>query len=426
MDNENTLRVALDVIDGPHRGARFEFDRHATFLVGRGSRSHLCLRDDLHFSRHHLRIEVCPPQCLLVDLGSRNGTFVNEMPVTEALLQNGDVISGGKTRIQVTITGNGGQTTSATEATVLVSREDAPIRVSAGEAVPGRKRLALQPLPGYELLESLGEGSMGVVYRAEQKATGRQVAVKLIIPRQTAAGNATQLFIREASVMARLDHPHIVRCFEFGFAAGQFFLVMERVPTVSLESVLKGRSAAASIRIPCAITCKVLNALEYAHRLSVVHRDIKPDNVLLTRSGQKLDAKLADFGLAKNFENAGFSELTREGDIRGTMAYMPPEQVVDCRYARPAADIYSVGATLYRFLTGEYPIDFGSRNKLAAILEDEPVPIRDRRKDVPEGLSAIVHRALAKDPGERYQSAEEFERALRLFAGHQGGTQTRS
>jgi serine/threonine protein kinase len=146
--------------------------------------------------------------------------------------------------------------------------------------------------------------------------------------------------------------------------------------------------------------------------MSIVHRDIKPENVLLCRKGRKLNAKLADFGLAKNYAYAGLSEISRLGDIRGTIAYLAPELVIDCRQARPAGDIYAVGATLYRYLTNEFPFDFGDRNKLAVVLEDDPVPISQRAPQVPAAVAEIVHRALAKDPAARFASAQTMLAAL--------------
>jgi pSer/pThr/pTyr-binding forkhead associated (FHA) protein len=264
--SRSPIRVTLDVTAGPHRGGRFEFDRHDTFVVGRESRSHLCLRDDLHFSRHHLRIEVRPPQCLLIDLGSRNGTFVNGTKIREVFLEDGDIISGGNTKIRVSIKGT------------RRSRHDADVSTIIGPQAPpdtlppSTKCLigdgATPEFPGYEFLEELGRGTMGVVYRARQRAKGRTVAIKAIVPRPMESDEPVQLFTREASVLRQLKHRHIVRCHEFCFSGGQFFLVMEWVPTVPLESVLDGKSESSRIRIACAIACQILEALEYAHGLS--------------------------------------------------------------------------------------------------------------------------------------------------------------
>jgi pSer/pThr/pTyr-binding forkhead associated (FHA) protein len=408
------VRVALEVVSGPHQGARFEFDRHDTFLVGRGSWSHLCLRDDLHFSRHHFRIEIRPPDCYLVDLGSRNGTFVNGNRVNATFLRDGDVISGGKTEIRVSVA-SGQRRVVADAPTVLGAFKSTITFDKPAGARSDKKLAAIREIPGYQLEEEIGGGSMGVVYRAIHAATAKPVAIKVISPRQSASEAAMQLFVREASLLGRLNHPHIVQCLDFGYSAGQLYMIMEYVPAISSESVLAEQYSART-RVACAIICQVLQALEHAHGMSVVHRDIKPENVLLWRKGRKLHAKLADFGLAKNYAYAGLSEISRMGDIRGTIAYLAPELVIDCRQARPAGDIYAVGATLYRYLTNEFPFDFGDRNKLAVVLEDDPVPLRDRAPELPAAVAEIVHRALAKDPAARFASAGAMLTALEPFS----------
>jgi serine/threonine-protein kinase len=414
IDRE-TVRITLEVVAGPQQGMRFDFQRHDTFLVGRGSWSHLCVRDDLHFSRHHFRIEIRPPDCYLIDLGSRNGTFVNGDRVSSVFLKDGDVISGGKTKIKVSVSTVVPARSRVQAPTVLGNFSAArTVSLPASAASPG-KFPGVQNVPGYELEEELGSGSMGVVFRAVHLATGKQVAIKLISPRQSASEHAMQLFIREASMLGRLDHPHIVRCLDFGYAGGQFFLVMEHVMTVAIDAVLSGRSAASRVRIPCGVVCQILEALDHAHRMSIVHRDIKPENVLLFQDGKKLHAKLADFGLAKNYEYSGLSQISREGDIRGTIAYMPPELIVDCRNARPAGDLYSVGATLYFYLSNEFPFEFCERNKLLAVLEDKPIPLQQRAPHVPAELAEIVHRAMAKKPADRFESAPAMLKAIEKF-----------
>lgn len=439
-----TVQVTLDVVEGPHRGARFEFRRHNTFLVGRGRWAHLCLNQDLHFSRHHFRIEIRPPDCYLIDLGSRNGTFVNGYRVKSIFLRDGDVISGGKTAIRVAVGGpkaaiqalgqsppgqtptqtSSSQSTNVQSPTVLGALCSTAANEKNAANADGQRpgslsrsaAAAVQPLPGYELREELGIGSMGVVYRAVHTATKQEVAIKVISQKQTTSEHAIQLFIREANLLGRLDHPHIVRCLDFGYTGGQLYLVMECIPTISLQDILASEPPSSCIRIPCGIVRQILKALEHAHKLSIVHRDIKPENVLLCRKERKLNAKLADFGLAKNYVYSGLSQISHEGDIRGTLAYMPPELIVDCRDARPAGDIYSVGATLYYYLSRQFPFDFGNRNKLAVVLEDEPVPLEKRVPGIPAKLGAIVHRALAKDAGDRFASAAEMYAALKPFA----------
>jgi serine/threonine-protein kinase len=420
--------VVLEVFEGPHAPARFEFGRHQTFLVGRASAAHLRLAADRAFSRHHFLLECQPPRCWLRDLGSRNGTYVNGARLKEALLRDGDVISAGRTRIRFT-----------------VRREPAP---AAPEGVPCAGCGALLPpaalpfpedlppdslclcdacrqagrdspvaVPGYEVVRKVGQGGMGVVYLARQAATGLAVALKVIVPESGASDKAVQTFLREASVLSRLNHPRIVRFHEVGTARGLFFFAMEYVETVNLAELLTGLAPAARVRTACGILCQALDALHFAHGLGFVHRDVKPGNLLVTRQGRKLRAKLADFGLAKNYQNAGFSGLTSVGDACGTPAFMAPEQLLDCRSALPAADVYGAGATLYALLTGQFPHNFTTRrDPYAIILEESPVPLRRRCPEAPEGLEAAVLRSLAREPADRFATAAEMRQALLPFA----------
>jgi serine/threonine-protein kinase len=167
------------------------------------------------------------------------------------------------------------------------------------------------------------------------------------------------------------------------------------------------------------MTYQLLSALSYAHARGFVHRDIKPANLLIAQEGDKKSVKLADFGLARIYQESRMSGLTVEGDVGGTVAFMAPEQVVSFRKTPPSADQYSAAATLYNLLTAQLPFDFeagkGSAG-LALILQNDPVPIRQRRPDLPEELAAIIHRALAKDPADRFPDVDAFKKALKPFA----------
>jgi serine/threonine-protein kinase len=417
-DVASEMRVILEVTRGPHKGMCFEFDRHDTFLVGRSSKAHLCLSSDLHFSRHHFRIEVSPPRCYLVDLESNNGTFVNGRKVQATFLADGDVISGGRTEIRIKVKNPSPAATDQQAADAQrvkgAARADrpAPSPATAAARVAG-DALAVS-IPGYELISELGQGSMGVVYRARQKSTGEQVAVKVMLPMSLSSPERMQLFMREAGILSGLSHPYIIRFIEMGMAGQQFFVATEYVDTIPLDEVVTGDSR---FRVGCGIACRVLDALRYAHARSLVHRDIKPANILLSRTGRKLHTKLADFGLAKNYEDAGLSDMTGEHEARGSPAYMAPEQIVSSRYAKPACDIYSLGVTLYQFLAGRLPFDPSpGLGILRAILEDPPIPLEKVCPQVPRELAAIVQRALAKDPADRFASAEKMYAALYPFS----------
>jgi serine/threonine-protein kinase len=147
-----------------------------------------------------------------------------------------------------------------------------------------------------------------------------------------------------------------------------------------------------------------------------VHRDVKPSNILSYKEGGRLHTKLADFGLAKNFQDAGLSSLSRENEIRGTLGYMPPEQIINCRYAKPPCDLYAAGACLYFFLSGTLPVaEVEGKKSIALILNRPAVPLAQRAPDVPEALARTVDRALAREPEDRFSTAEHMRLALLPF-----------
>ena len=384
----NIGRVTLTVVEGPCAGASKEYTSHCTEFIGRSAQASWRLLEDASISRHHLRLEMNPPECFLVDVGSSLGTFVNYERVTESHLKDGDVIAVGRTKIAVKVEGR----------------------------VVSNNRPMPEAIPGFKLHEMLGRGSMGVVYRATKQESGEKVAVKIMTPR-TDSTEVLRLFIREAGILNQLSHPNIIRFKQFGIHGDHLFLVTQLLNTVQFEEVVEGRSTASRIRRGCRIARRVLRALEFAHQRGLVHRDVKPANVLLQTKDDRVVAKLADFGLAKSFETAGLSGITSHGQLRGTPAFMAPEQVYDCRASLPTVDVYGMAATLYHWLTGESPIEFvGGRNCFVDILERPIVPIRHRLPDVPENLAATIEAALHKDPRQRIQTAGRFADLLRPFA----------
>ena len=275
---------------------------------------------------------------------------------------------------------------------------------------------APRQLADFQLTRELGRGGMGIVYHAIQQSTGREAAVKLIRPPESAPAAATQLFLREAAILSRLAHPRIVECLSVGLHEGQMYLAMEYLPTVDFLALLATQSRPKQIRLACGIICRILEALHHAHTQGVVHRDVKPSNILCYKERGRLHAKLADFGLAKNYQDAGLSSLSRENDIRGTLGYMPPEQIVNCRYSKPPCDIYAAGACLYRFLSGVLPVTAAEGTKSIAILLNRPaLPLAQRAPDVPADLARAVDRALAREPGDRFGSAEHMRQTLLPF-----------
>jgi serine/threonine-protein kinase len=274
-----------------------------------------------------------------------------------------------------------------------------------------------QPVPHYTTLRELGRGAMGVVYQAQHNQTRRLVALKLIVPESAAARSAVDRFLREMSVISQLKHPNIVEWLEQGMTRGQFWFAMEYVAGTNLEALANAEPGRYPVAQACRMACQVLKGLEQAHSLGFVHRDIKPENILIGRHPEGLIAKISDFGLAKSFRGLGLSGLTFSGEMRGTVPFMPPEQMLDFKTVLPSGDLYATAATLYYLLTSQFiydQVDQGG-DLIRTLLEEPPVPVRKRRADVPQALAAVLQKCLARDPKDRFPTASALRQALRPF-----------
>jgi hypothetical protein len=276
------------------------------------------------------------------------------------------------------------------------------------QAVPGR--LTLLGAPGYVILDELGRGAMGVVYKARQIALNRVVVLKMILAGEHAAAGAVQRFRAEAEAVARLHHPNIVQVYEVAQYDGRPFFSLEYVEGGTLGDKFGGTPLAPGQAATLVET--LARATQHAHEQGVVHRDLKPDNVLLTPGGEP---KITDFGLARQ-TNAG-SGATRSGDVFGTPSYMAPEQADGRTHtAGPAADVYALGAILYECLTGRPP--FKGNTTLATlhqVLVQEPVSPTRLNFHVPRDLETVCLKCLQKDPARRYASAGELADDLARF-----------
>ena len=256
----------------------------------------------------------------------------------------------------------------------------------------------------YRIERKLGAGGMADVYLAEDQELGRRVAIKILNDRHAADDSFIERFRREAKNAAGLSHPNIVSIYDRGEAEGTYYIAMEYLEGRSLKELIVGRGPA-PIKTAVDYARQILAALRYAHRNGVIHRDIKPHNVIVDSEGV---VKVTDFGIARS----GASQMTEAGSIIGTAQYLSPEQArgahVDAR-----SDIYSVGVVLYEMLTGEVPFTGDQPVEIAMKhLSNVPAPPSELNPKVPHDLDAIVLRALAKDPAQRYQSAEEMDAEL--------------
>lgn len=431
------MQVTLNVLAGPYQGQSFTFDQHDTFLIGRNPDAHLYLPNDRFFSRNHCLLEIAPPRCFLRDLGSTNGTFVNNERVREAYLKNGDRVQGGETVLLVQVTadqtGAGAGNFNSTElmthpAIVEVECLNCGRREQAEASAPDERMTFLcedcrdemrkqpQPVPGYEMIRVLGRGGMGCVMLGRDQKNGRAVAIKTLLPEVAVAEKAMHRFLREIDVAAALKHPHIVEFLDRGANNGVVYLVTEFIDGVDAAKLADARGGRLPYHETVRIIAQVLDALSYAHAQGYIHRDIKDQNIMVQGTWPNTIAKLTDFGLSKSFSQSGMSGMTMAGEIAGTLAYMPPEQIRNFRDVRPTSDIYSMGMTLYSLLSGDTALNVSDRASMAdmirAIFDQPPVPIRHRRPDIPEKIAEVVDLALAKDPAHRWQSAGAMRTAL--------------
>jgi serine/threonine-protein kinase len=263
----------------------------------------------------------------------------------------------------------------------------------------------------------IGRGGMGVVYRATRLRDGAAVAVKTITPAPGVGARQVEKFVREARVMARLSHPNITAYLDSGAADPLAYLVMELVDGPDAGRVLRARGP---LPVPTAvrIACGLLAGLAHAHAGGVVHRDVKPSNVLLGGARGRRVVKVADFGLARAYDDCRLSGLTMQGEVGGTPAFMAPEQVTHFRDVKPAADQYAAAATLYNLLTAAYPHDLPRDvgRQLGVIVNGRPVPVASRRPGLPPGLVEVIHRALEREPDQRFPHVTAFRAALLPFA----------
>ena len=416
------MKLVLEVITGPHRGAKFEFDRSETIVLGRDPSAAVPLVLDRYISRRHFALDLDGQACRLRDLDSRGGVSVNGTLAREAPLADGDLLRAGRSTIRVGITGAASvlRCLACDERTLEATLAPGETPAAGAYLCPACRLGAAQqpqPIPGFELIRPLGRGGMGVVHLARRLADHEPVAIKLVVPESAASETSAGLFLREASVLSRLDHPRIVRFHQVGVAQGRFFLVMEYVPTINIAETFQRVGFPRRVKLACALARQTLEALAYAHDAGFVHRDLKPANLLLTRDGSRLRSKLADFGLAKSFEFGGYSGVTRRGEIRGSIPFMPREQILDGRLAKPSGDIYGLAATLYHLISGAFPHDFpADSDPLRIILDMATVPLRGRVPEVSVALSNVIERGLAREPNDRFATAEEFRAALLPFA----------
>lgn len=404
------------------------------FVFGRGSDCHASVGDDPYLSRHHFAIEVSPPLAVVRDLGSRNGTQYNarrlggkRRPATagtaspalpagpvarEAVLHHGDMVRAGRTEIHVSIlVDESSAAGAASSGADGVRRTSTRVEtVSMGSAIG-------ETVGGYKLVRRLGSGASGVTWLARDGGTGREVALKLVPMSDDGSAAGSGRIEREVALLSALQHRNVVRLLREGRVGDTLWLALEYCDAGSLGRLLASRGPLPwDVARPIALG--LLDGLAHAHGLDVVHRDMKPDNVLLASDPTVpggLVAKVADFGLAKIAGAAAAgSVVTMSGSSAGTPEYMPREQILQFRNLRPPSDVWSAAATIYRMLAGAAPREAkAGQDVIQTVLEVRATSLAARAPSVPRAVADVIDRGLVQTPEDRWPDAGAMAAALR-------------
>lgn len=363
----------LLVEKGFEKGKVITFGGAQSILIGRELSANLCLSDPLA-SRQHAKLERRGADFFLVDLNSRNGTMLNGRPIHEHILHIGDCIQIGETMISFL----------------------------ADEVDGKRDALVGQTIKGYRIIERVGRGGMGTVYKAEQLSLRRTVALKILSPELVKDKSFIHLFIQEARAAAQLNHPNIVQVYDTDHEGDTFYFSMEFVPHGSVQDLL-ARDKFLSPGRAVSILTHAARGLEYAERKKIVHRDIKPDNLFIGEDGV---VKIGDLGLARSVTEQPL--VGKEGTIFGTPHFIAPEQALG-KQVDHRADIYALGATAYRMLAGTTPYSGTTiREIILKKIKEPPPPLKSLAPAVPDSLARLVERMMNKNPEERPQSATDL------------------
>jgi len=271
----------------------------------------------------------------------------------------------------------------------------------------------------YQILGELGRGAMGVVYQARDPQIDRVIALKVLRQDRVTSDDLVQRFLKEAKAIGRLSHPNIVTVYDVGQDHDTIFIAMEFLEGLPLNEVIKSKSL--SLDEIILLGAQVADAVDYAHNKGIVHRDIKSTNIILTPGGQP---KITDFGIA-HIEDPSAPQQTQAGEILGTPVYMSPEQIMS-KPVDGRSDLYSLGIILYELTTGQRP--FGGDNLAAifrAITQDTPAAPFNMAPFIPQALSALIVKSLAKEPDERFQTGKIMAEALRTCLDSERGPQPR-
>lgn len=361
----------LIIEKGERKGETITLRKGCSILFGRDKTADLRVNDPL-ISRAHFRCKEHNGSFYVKDLKSSNGTYVNDVPIDAMKLKDGDRIQAGETCM-----------------TFL-----------AGDSKE-MEELVGKTIGGYRILERIGRGGMGTVYRAMQLSLNREVALKVLSPGLVKDTTFISLFKKEAQAAGQLNHPNIVQVYDVGQEGDLYFYSMEFIAEGSVQNLIKNEK-----RLPVEEALRVIvdaaRGLDYAERKGIVHRDIKPDNLMIHEDGV---IKISDLGLAKRTHDEG---AAKEEGVFGTPHFISPEQAMG-KKVDTRSDIYSLGATFYRILTGRTPFQ-GTKIQeiIAKQIREDPLPVRVLNSEVPEDMTRVIDRMMRKNPDERYPHVQDL------------------
>ncbi|MCU0544008.1 MAG: serine/threonine-protein kinase [Oscillatoriaceae cyanobacterium Prado104] len=447
-----TSKSTLTITTGNLKGREFTFESRTTCIIGRAKDCYPKIpNDDKHstISRYHCFLDINPPDIRIRDFGSKNGTFVNGKKIgqreahqtpeeaakihfPECDLQGGDEFTLSDTSFRVAIAPDPENVKNIQHQIPPTIPSNQPnlwemLKAFLLKAVGNESNIGV--LGDCVLLKELGKGGFSLVYLAEHKQTKEKVALKVMLPKVAANQRAVNWFLREVENMKYLKHPNVVGLKESGYADETFFFTMEFCDGGSVLDLMEKRGVRTlPVAEAVAITLQVLDGLTYTHHAEIpnvkladgsfakgrglIHRDLKPGNIFLANAGGKQVAKIGDYGLSKAFDQAGLSGQTLTGTAAGTPCFMPRQQVIDFKCAKPEVDVWAAAACLYFMLTGEFPRDLVGKDPIFAVLQSDAVPILDRTSAIPKPLAEVIDRALIDNPDIYYKTAAEFKQAL--------------
>lgn len=430
------VQVKLTIIQGSLSGKEFIFEERTICIIGRHHNCHIRLpNDEEHrtISRYHCILDINYPYLQIHDFGSTNGTYLNgkkigkiqpkhnyeataKMQFPEYHLKSGDKIQLGKTIFQLSI-----------ETQIEIPPETISIpKIPQTETI----ELSAKSTPkGYRFIKSLvDQGRLGEVSLVRNTSTQKLIVFKTILPEVAIHSQAINRFLVEIENIKALNHRNVVKLKDYSYSEQRFFLTLEYCNGDSIEGLLGRYGDRLSISMSVKIIIQALDGLEYAHNAEIpyikkadgsfgkgkglVHGRIKPANIFISNINSSTVVKIANYGIAKAFNLAGFSRQIITRNKGETFRFMPRQQIINFKHIKPEVDVWAMAATLYNMLTGEYPRDFVGKDPILTILQTKPVPIRQRNIYIPQLLAEVIDLALIDEPEIYFKTAEEFRQAL--------------